>query len=607
MMINDSNKVFTSLTFILLNVLLSSQVFAQKDIKIFFEGESKTRGESVYNTELLIIDQSGKHSYVKVQKDFKFQIKPDRKSVVVCLKGGFVPEFLILDISSQYLANGEHTIQKTFNISQYDPTSKEWTGQTKCTYLSYDDRLHKFQERDIKISKEEKEELLHLMMAEKYVALKNKYFEYIKDVSPDKFDEIFSSETKQLKDEVKKLKKEEVIAQNKVISMKRGIYYGAQIGAFSKQLDKKHDYYSKMPDLKYLPAKNGIYRYYSGSFKTLEEATAHVEKLRAKGIKDAFTIAMLGDQRITIPQNQDKNPDLYKWNQKIKRIEAELDYLDHNKERLDNEQVLINKELDEISKNTQIQVLDQDTSLRLESLKIIALDLKKNTAIKDVKEKSLDRAEKKLESLTEKVPVKVRPKIIYDTIYVPKDKTYERKAWMISAGIGLNHHNTTIPDQTGLLNYNNYHFSLSRKLSNWMRLEGLYQLGELQYMDLTLRNIQTPLTYSLLQGNIQLSLNSIFKSYGYEDFNQLGIQFGASNQEFDNSSLNLIHFGAYIEHPIYKSLLMKVDLKSYRLMDGSDFTYIPLNQFNLSLIYNFDIILRKESNASQQGHSEIKL
>ena len=132
------------LTLIIASLLSIVSLHAQKNINLFFEGEVTSRGISVYDCQLLVIDQTGFHTYIPVKNKFKFSITPNRKFVIAALKPGFVPEIIILNANTEMLTNGSHSIQKKFSISQYDPTSEKWTQMTKFGQINYNANSNKF-------------------------------------------------------------------------------------------------------------------------------------------------------------------------------------------------------------------------------------------------------------------------------------------------------------------------------------------------------------------------------------------------------------------------------------------------------------------------------
>ena len=60
--------------------------------------------------------------------------------------------------------------------------------------------------------------------------------------------------------------------------------------------------YNKLPDIKKLIGDDGINRYYSGTYFSLDLARNALMSLKQKGFKDAFVVAYKNDKRITIKE-----------------------------------------------------------------------------------------------------------------------------------------------------------------------------------------------------------------------------------------------------------------------------------------------------------------
>ena len=80
--------------------------------------------------------------------------------------------------------------------------------------------------------------------------------------------------------------------------IKQGLVYKVQIGAYNEPQPKSSKLFKKVKNPEMRNSDDGMVRYYSGSYKTLELAYEHQKKLRKKGVKDAFVIAFLNERRI---------------------------------------------------------------------------------------------------------------------------------------------------------------------------------------------------------------------------------------------------------------------------------------------------------------------
>ncbi len=82
--------------------------------------------------------------------------------------------------------------------------------------------------------------------------------------------------------------------------------FRVQIGAFKNKIDLKKSSIGRAPDLVYGTGADGLIRYYSGNFRTYEEAEAHRKKLGPK-FKHSFVVAYVGEERKLLNEVVDKN------------------------------------------------------------------------------------------------------------------------------------------------------------------------------------------------------------------------------------------------------------------------------------------------------------
>jgi hypothetical protein len=88
---------------------------------------------------------------------------------------------------------------------------------------------------------------------------------------------------------------------NKVFpSSKEGILYRVQIGAFDKKLSPK--IFKEVPDVINVTTPDGITRYFSGSFSTIEKAAEHKINMLEKGFESSFIVAYKNGERIPLDQ-----------------------------------------------------------------------------------------------------------------------------------------------------------------------------------------------------------------------------------------------------------------------------------------------------------------
>jgi hypothetical protein len=97
-------------------------------------------------------------------------------------------------------------------------------------------------------------------------------------------------------DSVKKPVTEPGTANN---GSKEGLEFKVQIAAYNLPKNYKYDHLKGLGEIEKLVLEDGITRFtIGGSFKTLEEAVAHKNKVRAAGQKDAFVTAILNGKRV---------------------------------------------------------------------------------------------------------------------------------------------------------------------------------------------------------------------------------------------------------------------------------------------------------------------
>ena len=104
--------------------------------------------------------------------------------------------------------------------------------------------------------------------------------------------------------------------------------YKVQIGAFSKQLSK--NVFSDVSDLDYIKGDDGLWRYYSGTFNSKDEAARHRVNIIEEGYNGSFLVAYRNGKRLTLREaGYDVNPN----------------YNDTNKESSEETEGVINAEL----------------------------------------------------------------------------------------------------------------------------------------------------------------------------------------------------------------------------------------------------------------------
>ena len=86
-------------------------------------------------------------------------------------------------------------------------------------------------------------------------------------------------------------------------SSKEGLEFKVQIAAYNMPKNYKYEYLKNMGKVEKLLLNDGITRFtIGGAFKTLNEAVAHKDKVRAAGQKDAFVTAIYNGKRVYLEE-----------------------------------------------------------------------------------------------------------------------------------------------------------------------------------------------------------------------------------------------------------------------------------------------------------------
>ena len=78
-----------------------------------------------------------------------------------------------------------------------------------------------------------------------------------------------------------------------------GVTFKVQFYSSPRKIDISDTRFSKLSDVS-LYQHNGLYKYTTGNFNTLDDAVLHQKKTRANGYSDAFIVAFDMNTRITL-------------------------------------------------------------------------------------------------------------------------------------------------------------------------------------------------------------------------------------------------------------------------------------------------------------------
>jgi len=77
------------------------------------------------------------------------------------------------------------------------------------------------------------------------------------------------------------------------------VAFRVQFYVTPSEIKKDDKRFNSLTDI-YMYEHNGMYKYTSGKFNSLSEAENYKKTIKSKGFPDAFTVAFLNDERITI-------------------------------------------------------------------------------------------------------------------------------------------------------------------------------------------------------------------------------------------------------------------------------------------------------------------
>lgn len=115
----------------------------------------------------------------------------------------------------------------------------------------------------------------------------------------DKFKEQKKEEKKEIVAEKKEEKKEEVKKEEKKEVTESKIRFKVQFASSDVELNLKEKKFSDIEQGSYYKLKN-VYKYTSGNYATMKEAAQHQTKLRDKGFKDCFVVAIKNGERMDL-------------------------------------------------------------------------------------------------------------------------------------------------------------------------------------------------------------------------------------------------------------------------------------------------------------------
>lgn len=103
-------------------------------------------------------------------------------------------------------------------------------------------------------------------------------------------------------------------------SGENAIVYRVQIAAFTKPVGEDNRIFEDVGPVTQIKGADGLYRYYSGSFKTLEEASKHkIDMAYEKGFKDAFVVVLKEGKRVSLSTVTEVNPE---YNENIAQYDS---------------------------------------------------------------------------------------------------------------------------------------------------------------------------------------------------------------------------------------------------------------------------------------------
>ncbi len=92
---------------------------------------------------------------------------------------------------------------------------------------------------------------------------------------------------------------EDINSEQKSSTSNSSVIYRVHVYVTPMKIKKDDKRFNSLNDV-YMYEHNGMYKFTSGKFNSLDEAENHKKTVRSKGFKDAFTVAFLDDERISI-------------------------------------------------------------------------------------------------------------------------------------------------------------------------------------------------------------------------------------------------------------------------------------------------------------------
>ncbi len=83
------------------------------------------------------------------------------------------------------------------------------------------------------------------------------------------------------------------------------VFYTIQVAALPNTKPIDETAYNKLPDIQKIIGDDGITRFYSGNFTSLDESRKSLMTLKQKGFKDAFLCAFSGAKRISVAEAEE--------------------------------------------------------------------------------------------------------------------------------------------------------------------------------------------------------------------------------------------------------------------------------------------------------------
>lgn len=147
------------------------------------------------------------------------------------------------------------------------------------------------------------------------------------------------------------------------IELKQGLFFTVQVGVFNRPVAESE--VKNMPELLTVRLPNGLIRYSSGMFDSVEEALPRRTEAQNRGISDAFVVAYYKGERITIARAKEllaeNEPSILQSNSEKSVPVAVVETIPANQQATTVTTPVVEAPIEEVKKEQRIQIVSKKT------------------------------------------------------------------------------------------------------------------------------------------------------------------------------------------------------------------------------------------------------